>query len=102
SFALGRSVLLVGEFALYLAVGAGVGAVTKEEGIAAANRAIAQHHDALVAALDAVQHFHPAVVEPVPDHDLRPTPAARRPQPIHPYRKYRCFDVMTVAIHKFG
>src|ERR1700687_3369524 len=54
--ALARRVLVGGEFALPPAVRAGVGADIIEERVAAADPAIVQHHDAGVAAVDAVKH----------------------------------------------
>src|ERR1700687_960231 len=54
--ALARRVLVIDEFALPPAVRAGVGADVIEERIAAADPAIVQHHDAGVAAVDAVKH----------------------------------------------
>src|SRR5713226_3419331 len=48
--------LVVDEFALPPAVRAGVGTDIIEERVAAAYSAIVQHHDAGVAAVDAVQH----------------------------------------------
>lgn len=66
--------LLIDDLAFHLAVGAGVSAVEKIEGIAAADRAVAQNHDAVAAADDAVQKSSLAVVKPIPDHDLAPLP----------------------------
>src|SRR6202158_6189906 len=54
--ALARRVLVVDEFALPPAVRAGVGADVVEERVATAYPAIVQHHDAGVAAVDAVEH----------------------------------------------
>src|SRR6266581_74960 len=72
-FAERRRMLLVSHFALPLAVSRRVGAVGIKERVAPAQRTIAHHHDALIAALDTVKHFHGDVVEAVPDHDTRPT-----------------------------
>jgi hypothetical protein len=54
--ALARRVLVIDEFALPAAVGAGVGADIVEKCIAAADPAVVQHHDAGIAAVDAVEH----------------------------------------------
>src|SRR5690349_12691707 len=61
-------VFAVGDLALPLAIGCGVGAVGIKKRIAAAQRAVAYHHDELVAAFDAVEHFHRDVVKAVSDH----------------------------------
>ena len=66
--------LLVGHLALPFAVGGGVVAVGEEERVAAAQLTIAHHHDALVAAMDAVEHFHGDVIEAVPDHVIGRAP----------------------------
>src|ERR1700722_8121316 len=55
-FALVRRVLVIDEFALPAAVGAGVGADIVEKCIAAADPAIVQHHGPGIAAVDAVEH----------------------------------------------
>jgi len=64
--------LLVGHLALPLAIRRRVGAVGIEERVTAAQRAVAHHHDPLVAALDPVKHFHGDVIEAVSNHRFRP------------------------------
>src|SRR5215210_879128 len=54
--ALARGVLVIDELAFPFAVTAGAGADIIEKGIAATNPAVVQHHDAGVAAVDAVKH----------------------------------------------
>jgi hypothetical protein len=64
--------LLVRHLALPLAVGCGAGAIRIEERVAAAQRAIANDHDPLVAAFDVVKHLHGDVVEAVSEHGASP------------------------------
>ena len=72
--AIGRRMLLVGDLALPLAVRTGVGAVGVEERVAAAQCTVAHHHDALIAALNPVEHLDGDVIEPVPDHGIGSAP----------------------------
>src|ERR1019366_986894 len=68
--ALARRVLVIDEFTLPPAVRAGVGAEIIEKRIAAADPAIVQHHDAGVAAVDAVKHPDMNRIKSVPDAAL--------------------------------
>src|SRR3954453_15371115 len=55
--------LLVGQLALPLAVGRGVTAVCEEQLVSFPPSAVPHHHDALVAALDGIQHFDADMIE---------------------------------------
>jgi hypothetical protein len=59
---------LVGYLALPFAVCAGVGPERIKKRVATAQGAIAHDHNALVAALDAIEHLDGDVVESIPDH----------------------------------
>src|ERR1700730_18290695 len=85
----GRRVLLVSHLALPFAVGASVGAIGIKEGIAAAQRAVAHDHDALIAALDAIEHLYGDMVEAIPDRHVgraRLVPSATIPVPVSFYQ----------------
>ncbi len=59
--------LVIDQLALPPAVGTGVGADIVEEGVAAADPAVMQHHDAGIAAVNAVEHPDVDRVKPVGD-----------------------------------
>jgi hypothetical protein len=63
-----RRMLLVGHLALPFAVRRRVDALSVKERVAPTNGAVAQHHDSLIAAGNAVKHLHGNLVESVPDH----------------------------------
>jgi hypothetical protein len=60
---------LGGNFTLPLLTRASVGTKEIKERVAAADRAIAQYNDAIVATFDAVLNFNANSVETVPDHN---------------------------------
>src|SRR5882757_5937429 len=62
-----RRVLVIDQFALPAALRAAVSADIVEEGIAAADAAVMQHHDAGVAGVDAVEHPDVERIESVGD-----------------------------------
>src|SRR4051794_23476421 len=59
--------LVIDQFALPAAVRAAVGTDIVEEGIAAADAAVMQHHDSAVAGVDAVEHADVERIESVAD-----------------------------------